>query len=106
MNKPDPALVREHLERALAPSIRFADPSIDVSGIDGFETLWPTASRRKQPFRSLEGIATNVRFIGISSPFWSRLYRVPKSFTGRYIAKFRAKGVYTGGRNPRTSRRI
>lgn len=36
-NEPDPTLVREHLEQALSPSIRFVDPSIDVTGIDGFE---------------------------------------------------------------------
>ena len=36
-NEPDPALVRGHLEKALAPDVRFVDPSIDVTGIDGFE---------------------------------------------------------------------
>ncbi len=36
-NEPDPALVRGHLERALAPGIRFVDPSIDLTGMDGFE---------------------------------------------------------------------
>lgn len=36
-NEQDPALVRGHLEKALAPTIRFVDPSIDVTGIDGFE---------------------------------------------------------------------
>ena len=36
-NEPDSALVRTHLERALAPGVRFVDPSIDVTGIDGFE---------------------------------------------------------------------
>jgi len=36
-NEPEPSLVRGHLERALAPGIRFVDPSIDVTGIDGFE---------------------------------------------------------------------
>lgn len=36
-NEPDKSRVREHLERALAPDIRFVDPSIDVTGIDGFE---------------------------------------------------------------------
>ncbi|MFK8052577.1 MAG: hypothetical protein AB8F65_06355 [Woeseiaceae bacterium] len=36
-NEPDPAKVRPHLERALLPTIRFVDPSIDVRGIDGFE---------------------------------------------------------------------
>ncbi len=36
-NEPDPAKVRSHLEKALAPDVRFVDPSIDVVGIDGFE---------------------------------------------------------------------
>jgi len=36
-NEPDPIIAREHLERALAPTIRFVDPSIDVTGIDDFE---------------------------------------------------------------------
>ena len=36
-NEPDAALVRGHLEQALAPQVRFVDPSIDVTGIDGFE---------------------------------------------------------------------
>ena len=36
-NERDPARVRGHLERALSPQIRFVDPSIDVTGIDGFE---------------------------------------------------------------------
>lgn len=36
-NEPNPTLVRGHLEQALAPGIRFVDPSIDVTGIDGFE---------------------------------------------------------------------
>lgn len=36
-NEPNPSLVRGHLELALAPSIQFVDPSIDVTGIDGFE---------------------------------------------------------------------
>ncbi len=36
-NEPDSTLVRGHLEKALAPTIRFVDPSIDVTGIDGFE---------------------------------------------------------------------
>lgn len=31
------ANVRGHLERALSPEVRFVDPSIDVTGIDGFE---------------------------------------------------------------------
>ncbi|GAA5315421.1 MAG: nuclear transport factor 2 family protein [Candidatus Pelagadaptatus aseana] len=36
-NESDPKLVRSHLEKALSPSVRFVDPSIDVTGIDGFE---------------------------------------------------------------------
>ena len=36
-NESDPALVRSHLDKALAPNVRFVDPSIDVTGIDGFE---------------------------------------------------------------------
>ena len=36
-NETNPSLVRSHLEKALAPDVRFVDPSIDVSGIDGFE---------------------------------------------------------------------
>ncbi|MBO6797349.1 hypothetical protein [Maricaulis sp.] len=36
-NEPDPAKVRRHLDQALATDVRFVDPSIDVTGIDGFE---------------------------------------------------------------------
>ncbi|MFK7732855.1 MAG: hypothetical protein AB8B48_14640 [Pseudomonadales bacterium] len=36
-NEPDASKVRSHLERALAPQVRFVDPTIDVTGIDGFE---------------------------------------------------------------------
>ena len=36
-NEPEPSLMRGHLKRALAPGIRFVDPSIDLTGIDGFE---------------------------------------------------------------------
>jgi len=36
-NETDPSAVRSHLEKALAPNVRFVDPSIDVTGIDGFE---------------------------------------------------------------------
>ena len=36
-NEPEPSRVREHLERALSPNVRFVDPTIDVTGIDGFE---------------------------------------------------------------------
>lgn len=33
----DPAHVRNHLDIALDSNVRFVDPSIDVSGIEGFE---------------------------------------------------------------------
>lgn len=36
-NEPDPAKIRGHLDQALAADVRFVDPSIDVTGIDGFE---------------------------------------------------------------------
>lgn len=36
-NEANPTLVRSHLEKALHPDVRFVDPSIDVSGIEGFE---------------------------------------------------------------------
>ena len=36
-NERDPALVRSHLERALAPDIEFIDPSVETHGIDEFE---------------------------------------------------------------------
>ena len=36
-NEAEPRAVRGHLERALAPNVQFVDPSIDVTGIDGFE---------------------------------------------------------------------
>jgi len=36
-NEADPALVRGHLDKALSANVRFVDPSIDVSGVDGFE---------------------------------------------------------------------
>ena len=36
-NEPDPDQVRAHLDKALAPQVRFVEPRIDVSGIDGFE---------------------------------------------------------------------
>ncbi len=36
-NEPDSTKVRSHLEKALDATVRFVDPSIDVSGIDGFE---------------------------------------------------------------------
>ena len=36
-NEPDAMKVRGHLENALSANVRFVDPSIDISGIDGFE---------------------------------------------------------------------
>ncbi len=36
-NEPDPARIRALLEQALSPDVHFIDPSIDVTGIDGFE---------------------------------------------------------------------
>ncbi len=36
-NEQEPSKIRGHLERALAPAVRFVDPTIDVTGIDGFE---------------------------------------------------------------------
>ena len=36
-NESDSSLVRGHLEKALTSEVRFVDPSIDVTGIDGFE---------------------------------------------------------------------
>ena len=36
-NETDASRVRGHLERALAPGVRFVDPSIDLTGIDAFE---------------------------------------------------------------------
>ncbi|MEM7610582.1 MAG: hypothetical protein AAF270_02815 [Pseudomonadota bacterium] len=36
-NEPDRDLMREHLDAALAPEVRFADPSVDLTGIDAFE---------------------------------------------------------------------
>ncbi len=36
-NESDSAKVRGHLERALAPNVRFVDPSIDLTGLDEFE---------------------------------------------------------------------
>ena len=36
-NESDASRVRSHLGKALAPQVRFVDPSIDVTGIDGFE---------------------------------------------------------------------
>ena len=36
-NEADSSKVRGHLEKALAPNVRFVDPSIDLTGIDAFE---------------------------------------------------------------------
>ena len=36
-NESEPSLVRSHLEKALAPEVRFIDPSVDITGIDSFE---------------------------------------------------------------------
>jgi hypothetical protein len=36
-NEGDPAEVRGHLDRALAPDVEFIDPSIETRGIDEFE---------------------------------------------------------------------
>lgn len=36
-NEPEAAHVRGHLDLALADDVRFVDPSVDVTGIDGFE---------------------------------------------------------------------
>ena len=35
-NEPDPDKVRALLNEALAPNVRFVDPSIDLTGIDAF----------------------------------------------------------------------
>ena len=37
-NERDPGKVRAHLDRALAPQVRFVDPSVDLVGVDAFET--------------------------------------------------------------------
>ncbi|MEM1264383.1 MAG: hypothetical protein AAGH76_18430, partial [Pseudomonadota bacterium] len=36
-NESDSSLVRSHLDKALTSDVRFVDPTIDVTGIDGFE---------------------------------------------------------------------
>jgi len=36
-NEPDATQVAGHLEKALDSNVRFVDPSIDVTGINGFE---------------------------------------------------------------------
>jgi len=38
-NEHDPAKVRDHLEKALAPNVRFIDPTKDITGIDAFEEM-------------------------------------------------------------------
>ena len=38
-NEADPAKVRGHLERALAPDAHFVDPAHDIVGIDAFEAM-------------------------------------------------------------------
>ena len=45
-NEPEPLRVRSHLERALSTDVRFVDPSIDVTGIDGFEANVHEVRRR------------------------------------------------------------
>ena len=36
-NEPDPAKVRQHLDRALTDDVHFVDPSVDLVGVDAFE---------------------------------------------------------------------
>ena len=36
-NERDPAKVRSHLVKALAPDVQFIDPSVETNGIDEFE---------------------------------------------------------------------
>lgn len=36
-NEQDPSLARSYIEQALSPDVRFVDPMVDVTGIDGFE---------------------------------------------------------------------
>ncbi|MGH0032310.1 MAG: nuclear transport factor 2 family protein [Myxococcota bacterium] len=38
-NEADPAKVRSHLTRALAPEVHFVDPANDITGIDAFEAM-------------------------------------------------------------------
>lgn len=38
-NERVPANVRGHLERALAPGVRFVDPTNEITGIDAFEAM-------------------------------------------------------------------
>ena len=45
-NEPEPSQVRSHLDKALSPDVRFVDPSIDVTGIDGFEANVHEIKRR------------------------------------------------------------
>ncbi len=37
VERTDPSRVRAHLDRALAPNVRFVDPSVDLVGVDAFE---------------------------------------------------------------------
>ncbi|WP_421787761.1 nuclear transport factor 2 family protein [Hyphobacterium sp.] len=36
-NEADASLTRGHLDQALAPDVRFVDPSIDLTGVEDFE---------------------------------------------------------------------
>lgn len=45
-NEPDASRTRDHLDRALAADVRFVDPSIDVTGVDGFEANIHAVRRR------------------------------------------------------------
>lgn len=47
-NERDLSKLRPHLERALAPGVRFVDPSNDIVGIDAFEKM-VRAFREKIP---------------------------------------------------------
>ena len=38
-NKPDPTLVRAHLDSALSADVHFVDPTIDLRGIGAFESM-------------------------------------------------------------------
>ena len=54
-NEPDSSLVRRHLAEALSSSIRFVDPSIDLTGIADFEA-------------NVHKVRAGVS--GVSSVFW------------------------------------
>ena len=45
-NEQEPSRVRSHLDKALSSDVRFVDPSIDVTGIDGFEANVHAVKRR------------------------------------------------------------